>query len=740
LAVETARRKGPKDQPRKGPGHASQGSEQKETQRGFFRRYWWVFVAVPCLGGFLVFAMLLYVYAHLKLPDTPPPLQTTYIYASDGRLIGDLHASVDRTIIPFRKMPTSIRHAVIATEDRNFYSNPGFDLIGILRAAWTDLVSGGVVQGGSTITQQLVKNVYAGRYVEGDNGVTEYVTPPRTIGQKVREVLLAVKLNRKYSKDQILAKYLNTIYFGHGAYGIEAASETYFGHPAEDLRPLESALLAGMIQNPTLYDPGDADKHDLIIGRRNYVLDQMVEEHYLTSERADQIRTKPIRLPGLENTDETSSFGPKIGYFLDYVRRELLRRYTGDEVFGGGLRVTTSLDREMQSEAQQAVAEILRTPGDPEAALVAIDPRTGEVKAMYGGRNFQKSQVNLALSGAKGYGGTGRQAGSAFKPFTLVAALEDHISPNSYWYGPSTKTIPDPECYTKGQPWTLSNASDEESGTFSLWSATAHSVNTIFAQVVAQVGPEKVADVAHRMGIRSPLHGPGQPVPCAITLGTQSVNPLEMTNAYATLAAGGEYRRASPIAEIRSGSIDYERKAKGEQVITRNIAAIATHALEGVISFGTGTAARLADRPAAGKTGTAQDYVDAWFCGYVPQLATCVWIGYPKAEIPLEGVEGYSAVYGGTLPALIWNRFMTAATAGLPVRDFPTYDLSGFTGHAETSAPVATSAPSPTATGRPSPSRTSEAPPTHSPQPTQSPSPVQTVSPTPPATPPATPS
>jgi penicillin-binding protein 1A len=690
-----------------------------------------VFVAVPCLAGILVFAMLLYVYAHLKLPDTPPPLQTTYIYASDGRLIGELHASVDRTIIPFAKMPTSMRHAVIATEDKNFYSNPGFDLIGIMRAAWSDLVTGGVVQGGSTITQQLVKTVYAGRYVEGDNGVTEYVTPPRTIGQKVREVLLAVKLNRRYSKDQILAKYLNTIYFGHGAYGIEAASETYFDHPAEDLRPLESALLAGMIQNPTLYDPADAEKHDLIIGRRNYVLDRMVEQDYLTSKRADRIRTKPIKIPGLENADETSSFGPKIGYYLDYVRRELLRKYTGDEVFGGGLRVDTSLDREMQWEAQQAVADILDTPGDPEAALVAIDPRSGAVKAMYGGRNFQKSQVNLALSGAKGYGGTGRQAGSAFKPFTLIAALEDHISPNSYWYGPSTKTIPDLECYTKGQPWTLSNASDEESGTFSLWSATAHSVNTIFAQLVARVGPESVADVAHRMGIRSPLHAPGQPVPCAITLGTQSVNPLEMTNAYATLAAKGEYRRASPIVRIRGGSIDYVRNAKGEPVITRNIAAITTHALEGVISFGTGTAARLPDRPAAGKTGTAQDYVDAWFCGYVPQLATCVWIGYPKAEIPLENVEGYSAVYGGTLPALIWNRFMTAATADMQVRDFPSYDLSSFTGSAASPTAVATNATSPVATTQPRPSKTTEPTRTESPEPTQEPSPTSTESATP---------
>jgi penicillin-binding protein 1A len=728
LAVDTAHRKGPKDRPDKGPKHASRSSGSEETQRGFFRRYWWVFVAMPVLGAVLVFSTLLYVYAHLTLPETPPPLQTTYIRAANGRLIGTFHASVDRTIIPFADMPTSIRHAVIATEDKNFYSNPGFDPVGILRAAWTDVVSGGVVQGGSTITQQLVKNVYAGRYVQGANGVTEYVTPPRTIGQKVREVLLAVKLNQKYSKNQILAKYLNTIYFGHGAYGIEAASQTYFGHPARDLTALESALLAGMIQNPTLYDPGDPSNDDLIIGRRNYVLDQMVQEHYLSSARADALRSKPIKVPGLARASETRTFGPKIGYYLDYVRRELLRKYGGAEVFGGGLQVTTGLDLAMQSEAEQAVADILNTPGDPAAALVAIDPRTGVVKAMYGGKDFQKSQVNLALSGAKGYGGTGRQAGSAFKPFTLVAALEDKINPNSTWYGPSSITIPDPRCYTDGKPWNPSNASDEESGTFSLWQATAYSVNTVFAQLVSDVGPDKVVQVAHKMGIRSPL----QPV-CSITLGTQSVNALDMTNAYATLAAHGVYRRASPIVQVRgpNGSVTYERHAKGDQAISPNIAAIATHALEGVISYGTGTAARIPDgRPQAGKTGTAQNYVDAWFCGYVPQLATCVWVGYPEGEKSMTYVEGYPAVYGGTLPALIWNRFMTAATQNMKVVDFPSYDLSGFTGRAPTPPP----APSPSVTATPTPTATATPSPTPSPSVTPSPSPTATATATPSAT------
>ncbi len=723
MAVDTATRKGP-DEPTPGSGRASRAARKNQRKSGFFRRYWWVFLAVPVLGAFLVFGTMLYVYAHLTLPDTPPPLQTTYIFDDGGKRIGELHSSVDRTIIPFSAMPQSIRDAVIATEDKNFYTNPGFDPVGILRAAWTDVVSHGVVQGGSTITQQLVKTVYAGRYVEDKNGITEYVTPPRTLGQKVREVLLAVKLNQKYSKNEILAKYLNTIYFGHGAYGVEAASETYFDHRASDLTPLESSLLAGMIQNPTLYDPADPDNHDLVIGRRNYVLDRMVDQHYLTAERADQLRTKPLKAPGLKNADETAGFNPKLGYYLDYVRRELIRKYGGGEVFGGGLKVYTGLDRDMQSHAESAVASVLSTRGDPSAALVAIDPRTGEVKAMYGGADFQKSQVNLALSGARGYGGTGRQAGSAFKPFTLVAALEDKISPNSTWYGPSQITIPDPECYTDGQPWDPSNASDEESGTFSLWQATAYSVNTVFAQLVSQVGPENVVDVAHRMGIKSKL----QDV-CSITLGTQSVNPLEMTNAYATLAANGVYRRATPLSRVESatGQTKYRLKDEGRRAINPNIAAIATHALEGVISYGTGTAARVPDgRPQAGKTGTAQEYVDAWFCGYVPQLATCVWVGYPKGEISMTDVEGYGEVFGGTLPALIWNRFMAAATQGMPVRPFPSYDLSGFTGHAATPPPAPS--PSPTKTHEPSPTQTTE------PSPTESTEPSATATPTPTAT------
>ena len=714
LVVDTASRRASK-----GPKHASQ--RRKKRRRGFFRRFWWVFVAVPLLGVLGVLGTLYYVYAHLELPSTPPPLQTTYIYDRDDNQIAVLHASVDRTIVPLAEIPESLRNAVVATEDQHFYTNPGFDPVGIVRAAWNDLIAHKVVQGASTITQQLVKNIYAGKYItDPETRETTYVIPPRTFGQKVREVLLAIKLNQTYSKDEILAKYLNTVYLGHGAYGVQAAAQTYWNENASDLTLLQSATLAGLIANPSVFDPID-DPVDAKI-RRNYVLDRMVAEGYLTADRAATLKGKDVKTVG---TGDTTQFPPKLGYYLDYTRRALFAKYGEATVLGGGFRVTTGLDQAMQRAAEQAVKARLDTPGDPAAAVVAIDPATGEVRAMYGGKSWQKSQVNLATGG----GGSGRQAGSAFKPFTLTAAMEDHISLSSRWYGPATITIRDPACYTNGRPWTLSNASDEESGTFTLREATWHSVNTVFAQIASQVGPDAVADVAHRMGITSPL----EPV-CSITLGTQAVTPLEMTNSYATLAAQGVRRWATPIHEVddATGQVMGKNSGKGKQVVAANDANLVTDALRGVITSGTGWNANIG-RPAAGKTGTAQDYVDAWFCGYTPQLATCVWVGYPRGEIPLQNVEGVPAVYGGTIPALIWHDFMLKATEGMRVIDFPTPLYSGYTGGPITPvpSPAPSKSPKPSPTPTPSPSPTPTPSPSPTPTPTPSPSPSPTQSPTP---------
>jgi penicillin-binding protein 1A len=670
--------------------------KEGEPRRGLFRRFWWVLVAVPVVVVLAVGGALVYAYSQIELPKALPPIQSTFMYDRNGSLLASIHGAVDRTIIPFDKMPEHLRDAVIAVEDHGFYEHPGIDPVGILRAAWTDLVKHTTVQGGSTITQQLVKQVYAGSYVEQPDGTREYVVPPRTIKEKIREALLAIKLEKTLSKDQILARYLNTIYLGHGAYGVQAAAQTYWGIDAADLNVKQSATLAGLITSPGRFDPIDHPEDSAV--RRNYALDQMVQYGYLDGPTADRLKAKKVTTAP---TKEAVNAPANSEYFVDYAKRYLIDRYGGAAVFGGGYRVTTSLDLGLQRAAEAAVNAHLPSPSDPEGALVAIDPSTGEILAMVGGRGFNQSQVNLAVSGLRlrteTFGGTGRQAGSAFKPFTLAAAMKAGYNLNAYWQGPSSITIPNTDCYTDGAPWELSNASDSEAGTFSLKAATAHSVNTVFAQVTAQLGPQKVVDMAHLVGIRSHL----DPV-CSITLGVEAVNPLEMTNAYATLAAHGVRRYANPLVQLtnHNGKVVDDVSRKPKQVLDANDADLVTYALEDVVTYGTGTVARLSDRPVAGKTGTAQDYVDAWFCGYTPQLATCVWVGYPKGEIPLESVEGVSPVFGGTIPAAIWHDFMTVAMQGQPVESFAVPSFDGHTIGPATPVPSPIPSPSPT----PSPS------------------------------------
>jgi penicillin-binding protein 1A len=719
LGVRTERTSTGKQNGRK---HAP--TAKRQQQKGFkawFKRWWWVFVVAPAGAMILVLFMLIWVYAQLDLPNTPPPLQTTHIYDRDGNQIGTLHANVDRTIIPFSEMPKHLRNAVISVEDGGFYDHPGFDPVGIARAAWTDLVAGDIVQGGSTITQQLVKNIYAGEYVEDEEtGQREYITPPRNIEQKIREVLLAIKVEQEFSKDEILARYLNTVYFGRGAYGVQAAAQTYWQKDAKDLTILQSATLAGLISKPSLYDPVE-DPDGAALDRRNYVLTRMVLEGYLSDERAQAMMAQEVSTNEIE---VGLNFPGKLGYFLDHTRRALIDKYREGTVFGGGLQVTTTLDMDMQNAAEQAVATHLNDEGTPDAALVAVDPRNGGILAMYGGKNFNREHVNLAT----GAGGTGRQAGSAFKPFTLLAALEQDYPLTSRWVGPSSLTIPDPVCYTDGEPWDVSNAGDSTSGTFTLLSATTNSVNTVYAQIAPAVTPEAVVDVAHRMGIRSDL----QPV-CSIALGTQDVNPLEMASAYATLADRGEYHRPTPLLEVVDPNGEETGiRENGDQVLERNDADLATSALQTVISSGTGTNARIL-WPAAGKTGTNQEYRDAWFCGYTVQIAACVWVGFAEGQIPLENIEGYSVVYGGTLPALIWRDFMSVAMDGMRVREFAEPTTVGYTQSPPT--PVPASSPSPSPTEEPSPEPTEEP----SPEPTEEPPPSPEPSPTPTETPLPTP-
>ncbi len=549
----------PLPQKRHIPRHAP--AKSSKAKRGFFRRFWWVFVLTPFVMVAMGMLALLVAYQRIELPSALPPIRTSYLYDRDGNQLASLHGAVDRTIVPLNKISPNLQDAVIATEDAGFYNHPGVDIKGIFRAAWTDLVKRGTVQGASTLTEQLVKNVYAGQYVRNADGTTDYVIPPRTIKEKIREGLLAIKLEQTYTKDQILAKYLNTVYFGHGAYGAEAAAQTYFGKPASELTVLESASLAGVLHAPSLYDP-IASPYDNKF-RRDYSLDQMVRYGYLDAAKAATL--KQHKCCGTVS-DAGDNIQAKDGaaYFVDYARQALFDRYGSAKVYGGGLDVTTSLDPQMQHAAWAAVRKDLPfTKDNPSAAVVSIDPQTGEVLAMVGGRDFNKSQLNLATL----QGGSGRQSGSAFKAFTLTAALENGYSLNSYWQGPSSITIPQSICNGPTGPWTPVNAGDGEAGTFTLLQATEHSVNTVFAQVIAQLTPPPVVDAAHRLGIRSYL-----PDACSITLGSVAVNPLEMTNAYATLAASGMRHWATPFVSVdnSAGSPIDDVASKGKQVVEPN--------------------------------------------------------------------------------------------------------------------------------------------------------------------------
>jgi penicillin-binding protein 1A len=742
LDTETPRRgfRGGKHAPKKTRAN-------KPAHTGFFRRWWWLIVGLPLLGFAVIAGTLIWVYVHLELPQIEPTRQSSYVYTRTGDLLTTFHGAEDRTPVAPGKLTDTVKHAILAAEDDAFYQHPGVDPMGIARAAWTDLVARDTVQGGSTITQQVVKNVYAGTYETDEDGVVTYTLPSRSIGQKVRESLLAVKLESEFTKDQILATYLNTIYFGHGAYGIQAAAQTYYDLDHDELNVAQAAMLAGLVRAPSHYDPAVKGNEEVAVDRRNYVLDQMVENGWLDPSAASSLQSQKIRLTLAE---ETRNAPLDSEYFVDYTYRELKKRFGSAEVFGGGLRVATTIDLALQKEAEDAVRSHLPAPEDPAAAVVTIDARTGQVLAMVGGENFNRSKVNLAT----GDGGTGRQAGSAFKPFTLAAAMTANYSLQETWEGPSTISIPDRECYTDGEPWTLSNASDAENGYFTLEDATAYSVNTVYAQVIAAIGPQRVIDMARDLGIRSKL----QPY-CAATLGTEAVNPLEMTNAYATLANRGLRQRATPVTAVEDRHGDAVPTATGKalnerpvQVLSANNADLVTSALQGVVEYGTGTAADLG-RPAAGKTGTAQEYVDAWFCGYLPapgpaaaapegydaapQLVTCVWLGYPDGERPMESVEGVSPVYGGTIPASIWHDYMLQAVEALGIEptEFPVPDESGHDKGPETPAPAAPPAEAPSATDEPSPTEdpgpTDEPSPSEEPPPTDEPSPTEEPSPGP---------
>jgi penicillin-binding protein 1A len=583
--------------------------------------------------------------------------ENSFLYTDNMQRLGVVPSATNRQPLPLSKISPSLPEATVAIEDARFWQHGALDYQGIFRALYQNLSTGHIVQGGSTITQELVRNLYIGN-------------PQRTLSRKVKEACLATKFFEDNSRRKILTDYLNEVFYGRHAYGAQAASRTYFSKPASKLTLVQAALLAGLPQAPTVYDPIRNPKAAL--HRRNEVLHAMWKNHYISASKFRAATHKGLQLrPGhiYSELHQPNFFG--------WATQQLGKRFGHRRVELGGLRVKTTLNMRLQGLALHAVSSVLHSPADPAAAIVSIDPKTGAVKAMVDYLpDGRRMQFNLATQAH-------RSTGSSFKPITLSTALSRNVSLYSTFYGPPELFITDPACATNNGPWDVHNYADEEAGTMNLLDATAFSVNTIFAQLISKVGVRNVVAMAHHLGITEPSGLRSlyfKPV-CAITLGSVGFTPLEMTDVYATFAAGGIHHTPQAFEFVRDATtgkvIDRLSSSKGRRVLTPNVAAQLTSALQGVVQHGTGTAAALGSRPVAGKTGTAEDFKDAWFCGYVPQLATCVWVGYPKGEISLYNVEGVGAVAGGTLPAEIWRAYMAPAVGNLPVEDFPTPDLSG---------------------------------------------------------------
>jgi membrane peptidoglycan carboxypeptidase len=486
-----------------------------------------------------------------------------------------------------------------------------------------------------------------------------YVGTKRTLFRKLREARIAVQLERELSKDQILERYLNTVYFGQGAYGVEAAAKTYFDKPASQLDLSEASMLAGIIQSPGSLSPFTHPAAAEL--RRHEVLDRMELYGFVTPDVAEKAKAaKPTLVRPKLGTDVLH-----YPWFVDAVRRYILHRYGEESVFAGGLKVYTTIDPSMQEAAEEALRKGLPDASDPYDALASIDPATGYVRALVGGRDYEQEKFNIAIQGP-------RQPGSSFKPFVLVTALENGVSPNDHFNGPSEICLKAwlPDC-------TVHNFSNEGFGSISLTEATIHSVNTVFAQLVLQVGPDKVADVAHRMGINGKVEESMgvkvpqiDPVP-ALALGSEEVTPLEMASAYATLAARGVWHEPKFVSKVtdRKGTVLEEGPSDGVQAIPQPVADTATQILTGVIERGTGTRAAIG-RPAAGKTGTASDFQNAWFVGYTPDLATAIWMGYKDANHPMHNLHGFRDIVGGSIPAQMWSDYMKKALAHTTPTEF----------------------------------------------------------------------
>jgi penicillin-binding protein 1A len=616
--------------------------------------------------------------------------QDTVIYDSNGHRIAELYGAVNRLIVPSAQIPEVMKNATVAVEDKRFYQHHGVDFTGIARAFVDDVRAGHVVSGASTLTEQYVKNAYLGDDV--------------TISRKLREAVLAWELEDRWSKDKILTEYLNTVYYGAGAYGVQAASLTYFHKPIAKVSLAQAALLAALPKFPSEYSP--ITDPGVIKARRDLVLSDMAEQGYITTAQAAAAESKPIKVfsKPLSTTNDPAA------YFVDYVTRLLVNRYGARETFEGGLKVYTTIDMAMQHDAIAALKGRLPS-GGYAGALAAVDPANGFIRAMAASTDYKTYKYNLTWQAM-------RQPGSTMKPFALLAAVEEGANPASTFYNSHPLHIylgpgADPPY------WDVYTAEKSSGGRMDLVQATLASDNTVFAQLCLDLGPDKVVQVAKAMGITTKLIA--EP---SVVLGSEDVNVLEMANAYATFADEGVRHTPQAIAKVvfPNGKVS-KAHVRGVRVAPAGACYVVDKILEQNTSYAGGTAASMPNYykgRSAGKTGTTTNFWDAWFCGFNPRLATAVWMGYPQGSIPMSGV------FGATYSLPIWGTFYNSVFGSTYIPDFAMPGIMPLWKPWEGTYSKMAPSPSPS----PSPSTSSKSKP--------KPQPTATITAKPPTTPPPT--
>ena len=560
------------------------------------------------------------------------------VYAADGRRLGFIDSTDLRTPISDSQIPVVAKRATVAIEDQRFYHHGGVDPEGIVRAAFRNIGSGKTLQGGSTITQQLVRNLY--------------ISPERTFARKIKEAKLAEELESKHSKRWILDTYLNSVSYGtvggQSAVGLQAASRLFFDKPAHRLTLDEAALLAGLPQAPSRYNPFLEPK--LARARRNDVLNEMIQQKMVPATVGVKAMQRPLGVrPNSYYTTKREN------YFFDYVKQELIDRYGANTVRKGGLKVYTTVDLDLQKAARKAIAGQLYQSGDPSAAIVSIDPRTGYIRAMASSGKYGKNKFNYAAQGH-------RQPGSTAKVWVLMTALRNGVDPDSTTYESHPLDLTTPF-----GPWKVQTYSHSYGGNMNITQATLQSDNTVYAQMDLDLGPKQVRKTAYDLGIRTHLNAYPAEGLGGLRIG---VSPLEQTNAYATIASAGIRHRPIAIRKVvfPDGRTDNLGKPRGVRAFKDGTTYKATQILQKNIQEGTGTAADVGC-PAGGKTGTTDSFSDAWFVGFTPRLTTGVWVGYPNQRVSMTNVHGIE-VAGGTFPARIWHDYMETAK-GSYCGDFP---------------------------------------------------------------------